>query len=259
MHNPTEHVQEHITHEAAHGGHDEHGHGHHDHSGRWITGAALTAAFLAAFAALAGAQATHHLTESTLKRIEANDNWTYYQSKSVKRSEIDTRILQYNIYRSPLQASAPVPPAVDKQHKDDLAKKTEYADESNPDSMPRIQERAKGLEEVSKLHLETHETYELAATIFHISIAIVAVAVVAKRKTFWYISLALGVAGILCLGRAYVHAPAVEKPGAEEAATPAAGAEASHAGKPEHTTPAEHSPAAERPAAEPAASAPAEH
>ena len=33
-HNPTEHVQEHVTHEAAHG---EHGHG--GHASRWITAA----------------------------------------------------------------------------------------------------------------------------------------------------------------------------------------------------------------------------
>ena len=77
-HNPTEHIQEHVTHEAAHEG--DHG----GHGAKWITAAALTAAILAAFAAVTGMLATHHLTESTLKRIDENDKWAYYQSKSLK-------------------------------------------------------------------------------------------------------------------------------------------------------------------------------
>ena len=71
-HNPTEHVQEHVTHEAAHGGH-----GHGGAQSKWITAAALTAAILAAFAAVTGMLATKHLTESTQKRIAANDQAIY--------------------------------------------------------------------------------------------------------------------------------------------------------------------------------------
>ena len=77
-HNPTEQVQEEIHHRAAHEGHEE-ASGHNGVGGQasnWITPAALTAALLAAFAAIAGALATTHLTESTHKRIESNDNVT---------------------------------------------------------------------------------------------------------------------------------------------------------------------------------------
>jgi hypothetical protein len=204
----------------------------------WITASALTAAFLAAFAAVGGAQATHHLTESTLKRIEANDLWTYYQSKSVKRSEIDTRFLEYNIYRAGVVAGTPTAPEIEKQHKDDVAKKAEYADTTNPDSMPRIQEKAKTLETLSKRHLETHETYEFSATMFHIAIAIVAIAVVAKRKQFWYVSIVLGLVGVFYIGKAFTNAPAPEP--AEETA---AAAEPKPPAAPAGEKPAEHAPA----------------
>ena len=246
MHDPTEHVQEHIQHTAAHG--DDHGGGH--GGGWWITASALTAAFLAAFAAVGGAEATHHLTESTLKRIEANDLWTYYQSKSVKRSEIDTRLLNFNIYHAALTKGAAAAPEIEKQHKDDLSKKAEYADTSNPDSMPRIQDHAKSLEKLSKQHLETHETFEFSATMFHISIAIVAIAVVARRKAFWYVSMVLGMVGVFYIGNAFVHAPAPEP--AEEAAAAAEpkaatlpGAEKPAAEKSAAEKPAEHQPASE--------------
>ena len=245
MHDPTEHVQEHIQHTAAHG---DHGHDDHGGSSKWITGAALTAAFLAAFAAVGGAQATHHLTESTLKRIEANDLWTYYQSKSVKKSEIDTRILNYNIYHTALPAGAAAAPEITKQHKDDVAKKAEYADLTNPDSMPRIQEHAKSLEEVSKRHLETHETYEFSATMFHISIALVAVAVVAKRRSFWFVSIVLGIIGLCYLGKAYTRAPAIEPPEEPAATAPAT-----------ESVPAKNAPAAEHAAEHPAMPERAEH
>src|SRR6476661_8542119 len=87
-HNPTEHVQEELHHHAAHG----HEHGQEGGGGKWITAAATTAAILAAFAATAGALATRHLTQSTLIRIKANDDWNFYQAKSIKSSVLDAKI-----------------------------------------------------------------------------------------------------------------------------------------------------------------------
>jgi hypothetical protein len=188
---PTEHVQEHLQHTAAHGDHDEHEHGHGHggggHSSRWITAAALTAAMLAALAAISGALSTSHLTESTHKRIDANDQWSYYQSKSIKSSNIDTRIYQAEL--------AHVPPS-----KKDVAKKAEYEEQ-----LPEIQKTADALVKISDQHVEVHETYETAETLFHISIAIVAIAVVAKRRSFWYVSMVGGLVGLLYFGKAYTH------------------------------------------------------
>src|SRR5580765_4985085 len=170
-HNPTEHVQEELHHHASHG--SDHGHG-----SKWITAAATTAAILAAFAAAAGALATSHLTQSTLIRIKANDDWNFYQAKSIKSSLLDAKI-----YSAQLNKAEP--------RKSDIDKKAEYARE-----MPEIQATAKELEHFSKEHLETHETYEGAATLFHIAIAIVAISVVARRREFWYLSMIAGLVGI---------------------------------------------------------------
>src|SRR5947209_15537076 len=73
--------------------------------------------------------------------------------------------------------------------------------------MPEIQATAKELEHLSREHLETHETYEEAATLFHIAIAIVAIAVVAGRKEFWYVSMAAGVVGVVFFSQALVRTP----------------------------------------------------
>ena len=179
MHDPTEHVQEHVQHTAAHGDHDEHGHG--GHGLRRITAAALTAAILAAFAAISGALSNGHLTESTHKRIDANDQWSYYQSKSIKSSIIDSRIYAASIAHQP-------------PSKKDVAKRAEYEEQ-----LPEIQKMADALVKISTQHVEVHETYEMAETMFHISIAIVAIAVVAKRRSFWYVSMIAGTVGLFDL------------------------------------------------------------
>src|SRR5436189_5881476 len=137
-HNPTEHVQEEIHHQASH-----------ERGEKWITAAATTAAILAALAAAGGALATSHLTQSTLIRIKANDDWNYYQAKSIKSSLLDAKI-----YSAQLSKVEP--------RKADLDKKSKYAEE-----IPEIQTAAKELEKLSKEHLETHETFEGAATLFH--------------------------------------------------------------------------------------------
>ena len=175
---PTEQVQEDLHHHASHGP-----------GARWITAAATTAAVLAAFAAVAGALATSHLTQSTLIRIKANDDWNFYQAKSIKSSLLDAKI-----YSAQLSKVEP--------RKADIDKKAEYARE-----MPEIQASAKGLEHFATRHLETHETYEGAATLFHIAIAIVAISVVARRREFWYLSMVAGVIGIVFFSKALLHAP----------------------------------------------------
>jgi hypothetical protein len=229
MHNPTEHVQEHVTHEVAHGGHGEHGHG--GHASWWITAAALTAALLAALAAITGFLATNHLTQSTLIRIKANDNWNFYQAKSIKSSILDAKV-----YTASLNKVEP--------RQKDLDKQVEYAKE-----MPELQTETRELEKLSNENLETHETYETAATMFHIAIAVVAIAVVAKRKEFWYMSMVGGVIGVYFFGTAWMHAPKrwteeVEAPATQtqhgapagEHGAPAGGEHG--AGAAEHGTPA---------------------
>jgi uncharacterized protein DUF4337 len=197
-HDPTEHIQEEIQHHAAH---------EHDHaqaagakSSRWIATAASTAAMLAALAAVSGALATSHLTESTHKRIESNDKWSYYQSKSLKNYLIETkREILIALDRTPSPRDAA------KIEENDLEKR-------------KTKTEAEALERLSKVHLQAHETFELAATMFHVSIAIVAISLVAKRKLFWYLSMGIGVIGLVFFATAFRSASRAH---AEEHSSPA--------------------------------------
>jgi hypothetical protein len=188
---PTEQVQEDITHHAGHATH----HNAEGASARWITAAAMTAALLAAFAAVTGALATTHLTEATHRRIESNDKWSYFQAKSLKSSLLETK--------------GEILAALDhKQAPSDLKRIGEYELEKK-----ETRAEAEALEKLSMSHLRAHETFEMAATMFHISIAVVAISVVARKKVFWHVSIVMGILGVAFFTVALIRAPADEAKG----------------------------------------------
>jgi hypothetical protein len=67
-----------------------------------------------------------------------------------------------------------------------------------------ISKEARGLEEESSVHLRRHEKLASAVTLFQIGIAVSAIAVLTKRRAFWYVGLAFGAFGLLFLIFAHV-------------------------------------------------------
>src|ERR1700722_2527817 len=72
---PTEHLHEEIQERAE------------ERKEKWILFVALSTAVMAVLAAIAGLLGNHHANEALLEKIEASDQWSYYQAKSIK-SEI---------------------------------------------------------------------------------------------------------------------------------------------------------------------------
>src|SRR3989442_265063 len=68
----TEHAHE-QAHEAAHESRE-----------KWITGVALTAAILAALAAITSLLSGHHEHESMMLQMKTSDTWSEYQAKKIK-------------------------------------------------------------------------------------------------------------------------------------------------------------------------------
>ena len=77
---PTEHLQEEMEHHAKHGGE------------RWILGVALSSALLAALAAIASLQAGHNANEAMVSQIESANQWSYFQSKSIKEGQLKSKM-----------------------------------------------------------------------------------------------------------------------------------------------------------------------
>jgi hypothetical protein len=86
---PTEHLHESIK--EAHEGH-AHG-GHEGHAGSsWIGRVALTAAVLAVAAAITALLAGHHANEAMLEQMKATDQWSLYQAKGIKMTQVETKL-----------------------------------------------------------------------------------------------------------------------------------------------------------------------
>ena len=56
-------------------------------------------------------------------------------------------------------------------------------------------------ERSSEEHLHKHALFSRGVTVFQIAIAIGAIAALTSRRSFWFLSLGLGVLGVLCLAQ----------------------------------------------------------
>jgi hypothetical protein len=169
---PLESVHEDIHHHAAHSGES------------WTLGVALSTAFIAGFAAVASLAAGHHANEAMLDQMKASDQWAYYQSKSIKAGV--------------LRAKDALLDSLGKPHPEDDAKKLEEY-EGDQD---KIKEAAEEHQKASQLHLLEHTTYARSVTMFQVAIAVAAIAVLTKRKWFWFGGMLFGLIGLFFMVQA---------------------------------------------------------
>ena len=158
---PLEHLHEHVKETAVHTG------------VTWISWVALSTAILAVLAAIAGLLSGKHANEAMMNQIEASDQWSYYQSKSIKASVLDAKM--------------------------SLAGSRDEADQSKRDRYEKEQEEIKSeaerKEAAAKSNFHKHEVFARGVTMFQIAIAIAAISALTMKPKFWIVSLIFGVVG----------------------------------------------------------------
>lgn len=163
---PLEQSQEEIAHHA------------HGATESWIMGVALTAAILAACAAIASLMAEHNANEAMIEQIQCSDQWNYYQAKGIKASVLAMKIeLRQGLGKD-----------VDPK---DVKKLKEYHQDQES-----IAEEAKEKQAESAKHLSRHNGLAPAVTLFQLAIAVGAVSVLTRRKAFWWVSIGFGGVGL---------------------------------------------------------------
>ena len=133
---PIEHVQEHI-----------HEHAHHQPD-RFNLGVALSTALLAALAAVAALMAGSQANEAMVAQIESANQWSYYQSKSIKDHLLSTK------KELLLAMGKEIAPK-------DIDAQVKYEHEKDA-----IKAKAEGLAEEAKHSLHRHELLAFAVTLF---------------------------------------------------------------------------------------------
>jgi hypothetical protein len=169
---PTEHLHE-TVHEAA----EESAHHGGRESGSFNMRVALTTALLAVIAAVAALLAGHAANEAMLEQIEASNEWSHYQSKSIKATVLSSKIELLDGLGKPAGSK-------------DADKLAEYGKD-----MKELQQAAESKELASAAHMKHHVVLARSVTFFQIAIALAAIAVLTKKSALWLCSLALGVTG----------------------------------------------------------------
>ncbi len=166
---PLEHLHEEMHHQAEHASHEA--------RERWISMVALTSALLAVLAAVTALLAGYYSNEAMLEQLHASDTWSHYQSKSIKSLVLSSK-------RDLLMAlSKPV-------SEKDEEKIGDYKKE-----LTELEAEAHKLEAESKAFLNKHEIFARGVTFFQVAIGIAAVAVLTRRRLFWYLGLLFSVFG----------------------------------------------------------------
>jgi hypothetical protein len=171
---PTEHLQEEIGHRVSHGGE------------QWTLGVALTCALLAGMAAVASMKAGHYANEAMMLQIESADQWNYFQSKSIKEAQLKTKVEILDALGKPRSEA-------------DKSKAAEYGRDKE-----QIQKRAEELSKEAKHDLHTHHILARSVTMFQIAIAVGAISVLTRRRSFWFVSLGFGVVGLLFVAQSFL-------------------------------------------------------
>jgi Domain of unknown function (DUF4337) len=162
---PLEHLHEHVQESAEHS------------SEKWISWVALSTAVLAVLAAITGLLSGKHANEAMMSQIQASDQWSYYQAKSIKAAVLDAKISLAN--------------AADEK---DRAKAAKYEEEQ-----AEIKSEAERKEIEAKTNFHKHEVLARGVTMFQIAIAIAAISALTKKRRFWIVSLLFGAIGCVFL------------------------------------------------------------
>lgn len=167
---PIEASQEHIHHAAMHASESDK---------KFMNLGAIIAALLAVAAAISALFAGHFSNEALLDQIQASNKWAYYQAKGIKASIAELK------------------------NQSGDADATEKVEKYKA-QQEEIQKEATDKEHESRRHLLQHESLAASVTFFQIAIAITAIAVLTRKKSFFAGSIGLGLMGLFWIVKGLV-------------------------------------------------------
>jgi len=159
--------------------------------GSLLKAIALTTALFAALAAVAALQAGGTVnealllkTEATRLQAEASDQWTAYQSKSIKAAIQQAA-------ESPWLAEGKQPPAAF------TAERERYSrEQADLEGIAREKERARDEKSLEADNLlRRHHRFADSVALFQVAIALGAVAALARYRLIWFLSMLVGLSG----------------------------------------------------------------
>ena len=157
----------------------------------WIKWVALTTTILAVCAAIGSLKGGGYSTKVGLLTTQESNKWSYYQSKSIKQSLLETKrdLLELELLKSP----APVVKA-------DLDKKLKAAEENiarYDKEKAEIKAQAEAFNSQQGALKEHGGNFGMAVMFFQIAIMLAAIGSLLKKKSSWIVGLVLGAIGLV--------------------------------------------------------------
>jgi hypothetical protein len=161
---------------------------------RWLTYMAISTVLIAVTATLSTFKGGGFSTRSLLNQTKASDEWSYFQSKSIKSYIFDMR-------RENLELQLE---AIDK-HKgnEELVKKYESMIDDYKQKVKKYEQEkeeitksATSFESVRDVSKKHSDKFGIAVIFLQISILLSSIAALSKKKFVWICSLILGILGL---------------------------------------------------------------
>ncbi len=146
--------------------------------------------------------------EASILQNQASDAWNFFQAKNIRDHE-------YEAFLPILDAVAKAPgqeEVVGKTHDYWVGQRVKYKTE-----LPELNEKARNLEEASKekqneshFHHERGTRYDLGEICIDVGLVVCSIALLTKKRSFWFSGMAAAVAGTVIAASAFFIAPHAE-------------------------------------------------
>lgn len=170
---------------------------------KWIQWVALTTTILAVCASIATLKSGGFSTKATLNATKANDQWAYYQAKSIKQHTCEVQ-RELMTAEKLIAANAAAVKFVERSLvacNQDIAR---YAGEKDG-----IKAQAEAHEKLAGFFQGRGAVMSVAVMLLQIAIMLSSVGAIIKRRELWLVGLALGLVGVGYMVRALTLVPPV--------------------------------------------------
>ncbi len=127
-------------------------------------------------------------------RSLANDEWAYFQSKSIKEHvyESNLQLMDFILLHTSVNNS-------NRSEIDSLLDEVKHKQEVFTKEKKEIQSKAHEYEKLTTHFYKRSENLNIAAGLFQIAIVVMSVSIVAKNRHLWVLGILAGIAGIAML------------------------------------------------------------
>jgi len=160
----------------------------------WLNYLALTTVVFAVCATLSTLKAGGYSTQSVMLQAQASDQWSYYQSKSIKGYVYELQKEKLELELRTIRSKVPRPVVSDYEKKiESYQKNVERYDKEKEE----IKKKAEELETKREEARKHSGAFGLAALFLQIAILLSSIAALMKQKYFWFLGMLTGTIGIL--------------------------------------------------------------